>query len=84
MESYSIEALQITDKHREILRHTLGVGRGGNRNYYCVGVGTPDESIMNTMSEWGLMKRGRTINEGKDRYFYATESGAFTVGVKLK
>ena len=34
----------ITDKQREILRHTLGVGRGrmGWRNHFCTGPGSDD------------------------------------------
>ena len=79
--------MQITDKQKEYLVHMLGMGshvksvNKGYRNYYCAGVGTPDEADLTKMSELGLVVRGHTINQGKDVYFFATDLGMDAIGM---
>lgn len=47
----------ITDKQRDILRHTLGVGRGriGWRNHFCTGPGSDDYADCEALVAAGLM-----------------------------
>lgn len=74
----------IDKRQAEILTHMLGAGdhiprgRRGYRNYYCTSVG--DETLCE-MEKAGLVVAGRTINDGRDQYFYATLAGCKAIGL---
>lgn len=78
----------LTKEQREYLTHMLGAERHipkptwGFRNYFCAGVGTNDEAELMKMAELGLVRRGRTINDGDSVYFHATETGMDAIGLK--
>ena len=70
----------------EVLRHALGFDsdgsprpEAGRRSSFCAGVGTTDHRACERLSAAGLMTPGRSINEGSDRYFHATEAGRAAV-----
>lgn len=57
-----------------ILQHSLGLDRDRRvpwRNYYCDADGAP---ALEALVVLGLMKHGRTLNEG-DRYYIVTDAG---------
>lgn len=76
----------ITDKQRDILRHTLGVGRGrmGWRNHFCTGPGSDDYADCEALVAAGLMtKRSGGPLSGGDPVYRATDAGeAVLVGRK--
>lgn len=79
---------KLTDKHRQIVEHSLGLDRGRGtkkpyRNYFCAGPGGPDRAACEDLAARGLMSAGHTINDGRDRYFFVTEAGAAAVGHEL-
>ena len=70
----------------ELLRHALGYDGDvsprhseGRRNSFCAGVGSVDHRACERLSAAGLMAPGRFINEGRDRYYHATEAGRAAV-----
>ncbi|TWT48202.1 hypothetical protein KOR42_39920 [Thalassoglobus neptunius] len=67
-----------------ILRHMLGANssRPGYRNHYCAEVNSASHSTLLDMAMIGLVKPGRIINQGADRYFHATPAGMAAVGVE--
>lgn len=69
-----------TPRELEVMRHALGADSRtpGYRNYYCTGVG---DALLQAMAAKGLMKAGRTINEGRDRYYSVPEEWRKTLGV---
>lgn len=78
---------EITERHREIIEHSLGVSHPrGNlkpkpyRKYYCTFAADPE---FEAMVAAGLMCAGGKINEGRDQYYIVTEAGATAVGHKL-
>lgn len=80
------EATTITKAQRESLEHALGLDyphqiRDGVtwRNHYCASDGDSD---MEALVAAGLMSRGGTINQGRDRYYFATAEGMAYVGIK--
>jgi len=81
--------MQITLEQRGYLTHMLGVesnvkkSNWGYRNYYCAEVGGKDERDLMAMAELGLVRRGHTINEGEDVYFFATEIGMDAIGLTV-
>jgi hypothetical protein len=75
-----------TKAQREILRHSLfGSSRAKKpfRNYFCETVGGEHESDIAKLIELGLMKRGHTINGGRDYYVHVTEAGAAEIDTLL-
>ena len=75
------------NKLRSYLTHMLGAeshvhkSQWGYRNYYCAEVGGKDEQDLMKLAEIGLVRRGFTINEGEDVYFFATEKGMDAIGL---
>jgi len=84
------EILAKFNKLRSYLMHMLGAeshikeSQWGYRNYYCAGVGSKDEQDLMKLAEIGLVRRGFTINEGEDVYFFATEKGMDAIGLTSK
>ena len=64
-----------------MLRHMIGIRKDIDlagepwRNHYAVSVGTVDEAALQALASEGLVRAGRLINDGKLRYFHATEAG---------
>jgi len=59
----------------QILRHTTG-DNAGHRNYYCANAESMEcEALVSA----GLMRRGRTVNDGAQRYYIATDEGVRAV-----
>jgi len=81
------EIRQKIQNYKSYLTHMLGAeshipkSRWGYRNYYCAGVGGKDEQDLMKLAEIGLVRRGFTINEGEDVYFFATEKGMDAAGL---
>lgn len=83
--------MQVTEmvgpKNRELLIHMLGAGdhinrrSRGYRNYFCAEVGGPDHQAMVVMENAGLVRRGYTINDGRDQIFHATLEGCQAAGL---
>ena len=73
---------QITSEECEIIRHALGLNykRRPYRNHYCDAADAPELAALVAK---GLMKAGRIINNGDDRYYHVTSAGAAMVGSKL-
>lgn len=76
----------ITKAQREKLEHALALDyphkiRDGltYRNYFCA---TDGDADMEALVSAGLMRRGGAINEGRDRYYHATEAGMALVGIR--
>jgi hypothetical protein len=69
-----------TAEQRSILKHALGLEgsfkhRHPYRNYYCAEVGGEDDAEITRLVEMGLMRKGPTINDGRDYYAFVTEAG---------
>lgn len=78
-------ARPVTASMREKLGHAVGldyphqVKRGVTwRNYYCASDGDAD---LEALVSAGLMER-HAINEGRDRYYFATQAGLALVGIR--
>ena len=77
----------VTDRHRKLLTHMLGVGshikknQHGYRNYFCAGIGGDDFAAMKDMESLGLVVAGHIINDGRDQYFFATLKGCESIGL---
>lgn len=76
----------ITREQRAKLEHALGLDypdkiKNGKtwRRYFCAADGDPD---MEALVACGLMVRGDTINDGRDRYYLATEAGQRLCGIR--
>lgn len=76
----------ITPKQLKKLEHSLGLDYPEKvkdgvtwRKHYCAEDGDAD---MEALVLAGLMERGHAINEGRDRYFFATEAGQRLVGIR--
>jgi hypothetical protein len=72
----------ITDRQRDILRHTLGVGVGvgrgriGWRNHFCTGPDSDDYADCEALVAAGLMtKRSGGPLSGGDPVYRATDAG---------
>ena len=75
----------LTPEGVEILQHALGLSqvapgvdplaRPMTRNSFCAHGGDRDAAVCEALCEAGLMVRGRTINDGQDRYYHATRAG---------
>lgn len=92
MEEYTIlnteeEIREKIQNYKSYLTHMLGAeshikkSQWGYRNYYCAGVGGKDEQDLIKLANIGLVRRGLTINEGEDVYFFATEKGMDAIGL---
>lgn len=76
----------ITAKQRSMLEHALGLDYPWKvqdgvtwRRHFCAEEGNADcEALVAA----GLFERGRTINEGRDRYYLATRAGLDLVGIR--
>jgi len=72
---------QVTEQHKlELLRHTLGVGEGGNtpssRNHFVAGEGSGDCETCRALVAEGLMREHRSSElTGGDPVFVATAQG---------
>ncbi len=73
-----------TPKEIEIMRHALGATRpgreGGWRNYYCA---EASDKKLSSMAKRGLMKRGQSINEGRDIYYHVPEEWCRALGITV-
>jgi hypothetical protein len=77
-------SIAITQEQRDILRHSLcGSGSRPYRNCYCVESGCIDDRSIQQLINMGLMKRGRTINEGRNYYAHVTDAGAKEIDLEL-
>ena len=58
----------------ETMRHALGASTPsaalGFRNYYCVSAGSSGEKLLKRMVHRGFMRRGVSINGGRDTYYH--------------
>ena len=56
----------------EVMRHSLGADSRspGFRNYYCASDG---DELLEGMVSKGYLKRGGTINGGRDRHYFVTD-----------
>lgn len=83
--------VELTEKHRAILRHSLGLSSRSKvpyREYFCAYVSDEDRedndfATCQELVELGLMFAGRKINQGSMQYFFVTKAGAETVGATL-
>lgn len=68
---------QITDAHREIMRHSLGLpqGKGAYRNHFCAGAGHADVPLLEALCAEGYMTLSHRINDGRDGIYIVTDSG---------
>lgn len=68
----------LSAEQRDILGHALGMNHTPRveRNYYCASLvdGAPPRDIAELV-ERGLLRPGRAVNEGRDRYYFATPAG---------
>jgi hypothetical protein len=81
--------LQLRAEDLDVLRHTVGASERkkrdwGYRNHFCCEVGGEHEKQFASLAERGLARRGHTINEGRDVYYFATESGCRAAGLNKK
>lgn len=53
----------------------------GYRNYFCATIGGEYEKDMEEMLALGLVSKGHTINQGRDRYYHATLAGCQAIGL---
>lgn len=70
--------MTITEKQRDIMRHTLGVGRGstGWRNHFVTGPGSDDYADCEALVAAGLMtKRSGGPLSGGDPVYRVTDAG---------
>lgn len=70
--------MTITEKQRDIMRHTLGVGRGGTgwRNHFVTGPGSDDYADCEALVAAGLMtKRSAGPLSGGDPVYRVTDAG---------
>lgn len=75
--------MTLTHSQLDILRHSLGIRYVGavtvafeyTRNHYCCEVGSEDETEIKALIEAGYMRRGKTINDGRDFYAHVTDKG---------
>lgn len=64
----------------EVLQHMLGNNRRngltpGWRNCFCAGLEGKDYETLLRLEKKGLVRRGPTINEGQNQYWFATPEG---------
>lgn len=83
----SVEQLAIDPDWESKLRHMLGAGAErpkrdhGFRNHYCTSIGSESHGVLLEMQQAGLVRSGRSINEGRDQYFHATVDGCKAIGL---
>lgn len=68
----------MTDEHREILRHALGLNRGSRdyRNHFVTGPGSTDYPHCEALVSAGLMtKRAGNVLSGGDDIYSVTDAG---------
>jgi len=75
---------EVTDKQLDLMRHALGYNYSPrhDRNNFCAGIGTEDHGEILKLCEAGLMRAGRTINEGTSRYYVVTDEGHAMVSAR--
>jgi hypothetical protein len=81
--------IQCTANMLDCLRHMLGADNKKNRgyrNHFCANINEADGdyAAMTKLETLGLVRAGRTLNEGRDQYFYATELGCKVLGFNKK
>ncbi len=74
--------MTLTDDHKGIILHALGVSVRGRvyRDHYYTTIGDPRLEGLVSM---GLMQRGGIMDNGRNQYYFVTEAGAAAVGHKL-
>jgi hypothetical protein len=66
----------MTPKQRDIMKHALGVGRGGWRNHFCTCPGSDDYDDCEALVAAGLMtKRSGGPLSGGDPVYRVTDAG---------
>lgn len=79
--------MEINDFDKNILRHMLGANSDtrksnwGYRNYFCACLSGTDYDSLAKMEKLEIVKRGQTINGGKNVYFFATLAGCKAIGL---
>lgn len=81
----------MTPAQRDLILHALGLTpRGGRmrrwsyRNHYCACVhvvSDSEDAILAGMVDQDWLVAGRTINDGRDRFYHVTRAGAVVAGV---
>jgi hypothetical protein len=79
----------MTPAQRDLILHSLGLSerwngkhpRWSHRNHYCACVDSCTEIKIARMVHLEWMEAGRTINDGKSRYYHVTRAGAEAAGV---
>lgn len=68
---------EISDAHRDIMRHALGLTRNpvSYRNYFCAGDGHADMPLIRDLVAIEYMRLSRRINEGRDGIYVVTDCG---------
>lgn len=83
MSSTHLDHLPISEEQRAIIYHALGSSTRGSRlgwrDYYCAADGDPD---CEANVDAGLMIRGNTINDGRNRYYFVSDKAKKLIGVK--
>ena len=65
----------LSSSEREILEHTLGIGEGGDRNYFSAGPNHSDQPILDSLYEKGLMSFRKSPFTKNDRVYHVTSAG---------
>ena len=69
-----METLALTKSQIHIIKHSLGIGRGESRNYFCTGEGSTDFEPIEDLVKKGLMiKRKDPISS--DFIYHVTDEG---------
>ncbi len=68
------KVISLTKTEIDIIKHSLGVGRGENRNYFCTSEGSLEYPSLEKMVKMGLMiKRKDPVST--DSMYHVTEKG---------
>lgn len=79
--------MELTDQHRQVLRHALTGSSGTDRvyrNYFAAAAGHHDWLALNELVVSGLMRVGKPVpGAAGSQYFHCTHAGALAVGLHL-
>lgn len=84
MRAFNPFTLTMTDRHLEIIRHSLGLLRSkyAYRNHFCAEPGSEDYKRCVELEQAGFMRFGISQSSGYcGDIFFVTQSGAEAVGV---
>lgn len=77
--------MELNERHRHVLRHTLTGSSGTNevyRNYFAAAPGHHDWQTLTELVMAGLMRVGEHLpGSGESKYFHCTAAGARAVGL---